>query len=98
MKAFLLAVPGPNSKDSRIGAAVIAAGAHKPELLEPVRVVYHETLKTLASESKSELPLILTLAANGIFMMELLGILSLERKEREKVFAKLLQMADECAE
>ena len=95
IKAYILSVLDQHSKEKHIGTALVAAGAHNPELLDPARVAYREMLEMTVSGPHRERLMVVSLATNGILLMELLGMRPFAPKDRKAVFGELLNLAEE---
>ena len=79
----------PHSVARAVLATLIANP--NPELLEKFRAQDAEALKTIEEESPDlDLALIRSLAASGLAFSTLLGMSSLSRKDRDRLYARLL--------
>ena len=84
---------GPNRY---VAAALLASGAHDPELLAPARGDYHQTVADLTKDGLSfERAAVIMLAANGLRLLEVLSMSPFNAKDRRKIVAELLGLAEE---
>jgi AcrR family transcriptional regulator len=97
IKAYVLSSLSRGRKDSAIGASLLAAVAHNPKLLEPVRNDYQRRLAELIPAGlKFERGLIVALAADGLRLLELLSMSPLNGKQRRRLVEELFRLADEA--
>lgn len=95
IRAYVLSCLKRSHKDRRIGAALLAAVAHDPKLLAPARAIYKKTLdEIVASGLRRERVAVISLATDGLWLMELLGVCPFSARQREEVIAELLRMAE----
>ncbi len=95
VKAYILSVLKRSRKETRIGAALLAAVAHDPALLEPVRDIYQNLLKDLArATGNPKRAKIISFATHGLWLTELFGMSPLTAPQREEVLAELLRLAE----
>jgi hypothetical protein len=79
-----------------MGLAILAVAAHDPHLLEPLRLAHAGHLKELQdSDMKFERAAIISLAADGLMLQELLGVASYTPAQKHKVREEMLRMIDE---
>ena len=82
----------------KVSAGLLAAAANDPKLLEPVRAFYRDHFQNLAkSEIRFELAALLFLASDGVYLLDLLGLLPLSRPQRENIQKEMMRLADQCA-
>jgi AcrR family transcriptional regulator len=95
-KSFILSVLfGKRGRDS-LGASLFAAVAHDPRLNEPVRKVVSEFYAQIASSGMAfERAAIIALAADGLWLQEMLSISTFTEEQRVKIIEELLRLADE---
>jgi len=78
-----------------IGAALLAAGAHDPKLLIPAREARDALIKELnTSRLPAEFTAISLLALEGLWILELLGMIEPGREERRAITSELLRLVD----
>jgi len=64
-------------------------------LLAPARAIYKKTLdEIVASGLRRERVAVISLATDGLWLMELLGVCPFSARQREEVIAELLRMAE----
>jgi AcrR family transcriptional regulator len=81
----------------KVSAGLLAAAANDPKLLEPVRKFYREHFQDLAKSGiRFELAALLFLASDGIYLLDLLGILPLSRSQREDIQKEMMRLAEQC--
>lgn len=79
--------------EAGLNAGILAAIALDPSLLQPVRERYAVWQARLEADGvEPELATILALAADGLWMSELLGISHLDPGQRERVAEKMLRL------
>jgi len=94
VKAYILSTLDRDRKMDRIGAAILAAVAHDPSLLEPTRHDYQRRLAKLApSGIRPERAAVIALAADGLRLLEILSLSPLEDGQRKEVIAEMLRLA-----
>jgi len=97
IKAYVLSSLARGRKDRPVGAALLAAIAHDPKLLGPVRDEYQKRLAELIpAELRFERALIVALAADGLRLLELLSVSPLSVKQRSRLVEELFRLADEA--
>ena len=80
----------------RTASALLAAITREPELLKTVRQKHRAVLSEIIEAApKPELAMVLSLAAEGMWMSELLDISPLTGSERGRIKRTLLKLADE---
>jgi AcrR family transcriptional regulator len=96
LKAGVLATMDRDQKTDRMGLAILAVASHDPQLLEPLRAAHAGHLKELQdSDMKFERAAIVSLAADGLMLHELLGIASFSPGQKNKLREEMLRMIDE---
>ena len=96
VKAYVLSTLDRDRKMDRIGAAILAAVAHDPSLLEPIRDDYQRRLAELApSGIRYERAAVIALAADGLRLLEILSLSPLENRQRKQVIEEMLRLAEE---
>jgi AcrR family transcriptional regulator len=82
-------------RGQRLGAAVLAAMASEPELLEPLRGAFSRWQVEIESEVADPVRgTIARLAADGLWLSELFGLAPLDPDLRRRVLAELLRLVD----
>ena len=96
IKAYILSTLGRDRKMDRIGASLLAAIAHNPKLLDPVREDYRRRLnKLISGELGFGRAAVIVLAVDGLRLLELLSLSPFSENQRKKVMEELLKLADE---
>jgi AcrR family transcriptional regulator len=84
---------GPSKHDAT-AAALLAAVATNPALVAPMRDRYAQWRERAASDGiPGEVAAIVTLAADGLWMADLLGLSAPVGQERQRIIERLLKMA-----
>jgi AcrR family transcriptional regulator len=92
--ALLEAIPAKRA----VGAALLAASATNPALMEPCRRHYAQTLARFgALPCGFERAATVLLAVDGLLLTELIHMSPFTPEQRERVVARLVQLAEECA-
>jgi AcrR family transcriptional regulator len=85
-----------NSKVAGIAAALLAAGTENPKLLAPVEEYRRGLAAELSSHGISrEFVAVVSLALEGLWLLELLGASKLSAKEQRAITAELLRLVKE---
>ena len=96
LKGFLLSVQYRDRGSDRLGASLLAAVAHNPKLNEPVREIVKEVYSEFASPGiKFERAAIIALAADALWMQEMLSISPFNEEQRNKIIEELLKLLEE---
>ena len=98
LKAQLVSQLAVDEQSRRVSVALLAVAANQPQLLEPVRKhirQMHEALAELGLDS--DLAAVLLLAADGLYMQELLGLSQFTAHQRKSFVEQLLHLADVAA-
>ena len=83
-------------KTDRLAAALLAAMAHNPKLLDPVRDEYKKLLENVTSGGiKVERATVVAFATDGLKLMEMLGLSPLSKKQRKAVIEEMIKIAKE---
>ena len=96
LKAFIRAHGVLQQERMRgIAGALLAAGAHDPRLLKPVRVVRRAMIGKLRAPGMSAAFIELAvLVLDGMWQLELLGISAQTQQQRRAVIRELLRLVD----
>ena len=82
--------------DRDVSAALVASGAHDPELLAPAREDFHQIIADLTKDGLSfERAAVIMLAANGLRLWEVLSMSPFNAKERRRIIKELLALVKE---
>jgi AcrR family transcriptional regulator len=82
-------------RNRRVSASLLAVVANQPELLEPVRGLYRERFARLAEQPEIyESAAILSLAADGLRMLDLLQVLPFDDAQRDALMEALARRAE----
>ena len=98
LKAHVLSLlePEQDSRKEQVRAALLAAAAINPKLLEPIRDEYESFLADMASSGmKFERAAVVALAADGLRLLAILKVSALPAQQRDAVIAEMLRLADE---
>lgn len=96
IKAYVLSSLARDHKTERISIALLAAVAHDPRLLEPVRDNYQKLLAELTpSGLRFERAAVVALAADGLRLLEILSLSPLKDNQRKQVIEEMLRLASE---
>jgi len=99
MKAWILGVLQPHRVREEAGAALLAAAANNPALLDGVRRRYAEHVAQLQSLGDGfARAAVILLAVDGLMFGEAWRVTPFTAEQRERIVAELLRLADEvCA-
>jgi len=96
VKGHVLSTLFRDQSADRIGAPLLAALAHNPKLVEPVREAIRKLYAGfISSGAKFEQAVIIALAADGLWLQEILSISPFSKEQRNNVINELLRLADE---
>ena len=97
IKAYVLSALARDRKTERISAALLAAVAHDPRLLEPVRKDYQRHMAEFTSSGlRFERATVIALATDGLRLLEILFLSPpIKDKQRKHVIEELLRLASE---
>jgi AcrR family transcriptional regulator len=99
-RAWVRSSVSPNgpSKHDATAAGLLAAVALNPALVGPMRDRYVQWREQAARDGiQAEVAAVVTLAADGLWMADLLGLSAPVGEERQRIIARLLKMADGSA-
>jgi AcrR family transcriptional regulator len=98
IKAHVLSFLNPSPKHRRLCAALLAALAHDPRMVNPVNRAYRATFdQFIAHGLAREEAAVIALAVDGLFLLDLLNVRGFAPRERGRIVARLLRLADEAA-
>ena len=98
LKAHLMARLDVDERWRRVSSAVLAAAANQPRLLEPVRAHIRQVHEGLVESGLDfDLAVVALLAADGLYLQELLGVYRLSTRQRKSIVEQLLRLADGAA-
>jgi AcrR family transcriptional regulator len=99
LKAWVLGVLKPSPVREEVGAALFAAAANNPALLDGVRCRYAERVAELTSLGDSfARAAVVLLAVDGLMLGEAWRISPFTAAQREQIVSELLRLTDEvCA-
>lgn len=90
--------PAGSSEHDNTAAGLLAAVATNPTLADPMRERYAEWRTRAASDGiRVEDAMIVSLAADGLWMADLLGFAAPEGDERRRIIERMLELASEHA-
>jgi len=96
IKAYVLSALTRDCKTQSISTALLAAVAHDPRLLEPVRNDYQKHMEEFTSSGLSfDRAAVIALATDGLRLLEILSLSPLNEKQRKKLIKELLRLASE---
>ena len=93
LEAHVLAGIESKSPHKNLAAAIIAAGANNPALLEPSKNWNKKVFGQLASGSNEDGQLVILLATYGLWFLEVLETSPLSPAQRKRVVQKLVKLA-----
>lgn len=95
LHTYLLASLTGADQLQRLSAGLLAASANEPRLLDPVREYYRQWFAKLGDfDLKFERAAVISLAVDGLWLLELLQLSPLNRRQREGVCRELLRLVD----
>lgn len=98
MKAWVLGVVHPDRLQPEVGAALFAAAANNPALLDGVRRRYAEHIGRLTGTNDNfALGAVIMLAVDGLMLGEVWRLLPYTPEQREQIVQQLLRLADEAS-
>jgi len=96
VKAYVLSILYRDRRPDRVGAPLLAAIAYNPELVKPVRETIKKIYADFASSAvKFERAAIIALAADGLWLQEILSISPFSEEQRNKVIEELFKLLEE---
>lgn len=98
LKAYVAAGLKEDERLQRVSAAMLAAAANDPRLLDPMRDYYRKWFGELSSGGLDpERACIVSLATEGLWVLELLRLSPFSPQQRSRIVAALLRLAGEAA-
>ena len=98
LKASILAQLESNEKRNRMGLSILAVAANDPDLLEVLRQAHQQNIKELSESGiKFENAAILSLAADGLMLNELLRLSPFNADQRNKIKHEIIRLIDKKA-
>lgn len=98
IKAHVLSFLNAGRARRRLSAALLAAIAHDPNHVGPVRRAYRDNLARFTAEGiDRDLAAVIVLSMDGLFLIDLLGVAPFTARERRSIVERLLTLADEAA-
>jgi AcrR family transcriptional regulator len=97
LHAYIASTADTTPEEGRLCAGLLSSTMSAPDLAEPWRdffARYQQNLKTLPDP---DLALIVSLAADGLFFLEILGLAAFPEAVRSRLIARLHALADETA-
>ena len=96
LKAGILAQLDPNEKRDHMGLSILAVAANDPDILDVFRQAHKGHMKELAQSGiKFERAAILSLAADGLMLNELLRISAFSAQQKNKIKEEMIRLIDE---
>ena len=96
VKGFVLSTLNRDKGYDSLGAALFAAVAHDPRLNEPVREIVKKTYGEFTSSGmKFEKAVVIALAADALWLQEMLAVSPFNEQQRNKILEELLRLIDE---
>ena len=96
IKAHVLSLLACSHQDKHLGTALLAAAAHNPKLLAPIRATISKIFDEFTAPGlKLEHTAVISFATYGLWLMDLLGVSFFTVRQREAIIAELLRLADE---
>ena len=97
LKALVLGLLRPNVVRAEVGAALLAAAANNPSLLDHIRQRNAESIAHMAERPCTfARAAIVTLAIDGLMFGEVWRLTPFTAEQREQIIAELLRLADEA--
>jgi AcrR family transcriptional regulator len=98
IEAHVLAEYDRSPAERAMSRAILAAAAEQPDLLAPARQAVVDAFADAGHATRpGEIGWIVLLATEGLRFLDMLNLLPLSRTERQRVHARLLQLAREHA-
>lgn len=95
-KGEILAMLTKRERDQKVSAAMLAVVANQPQLMKSLCKFHDERLARQAEQGGNmERRILPLLAADGLFLLELLQLSPFSKDQRQKVVQELLRLVDE---
>lgn len=95
LAAYVMAALTETEESKRLGASLLAASANNPKLLEPVREYFREWFAKLGATGLTfERAAIISLAVDGLWLLELLQLSPLDQAQRDGVTREIFRLVD----
>ena len=99
LKSLILSFLSRDCLHDNLGASLFAAVAHNPRLNEPIRKIVRQTYLELAPPGMSfEKASIFALAADALWMHEMLSISPFDEQERMSIINELMRLIEESTQ
>jgi AcrR family transcriptional regulator len=98
VKAHIISTVNRDQKTNRTSAALLAAVAHNPRLMGPVQCEHQNYLAEVRKSCRNpECANVMNLAADGLWLLEMLGLSPFPPAQRAAVVREMLRLAEqEC--
>ena len=96
VRAWIQAEHEQSATERSLAFAILANAAEDPSLLNPARTYVKQTFADIrATGGDEDLKLILVLAAEGLRFLNMMDMLPLDNRQRQRLHDRLLDLADE---
>jgi AcrR family transcriptional regulator len=93
LAAYVMAALTDTEEYKRISASLLAASANNPKLLDPMREYFREWFVKLGTSGLTfERAVVISLAVDGLWLLELLQLSPLDQMQRDKVSRELFRL------
>jgi AcrR family transcriptional regulator len=95
LAAYVTASLDFTEESRRLSASLLAASANAPKLLEPVRAYFREWFARLNTFGlRFELAAVISLAIEGLWLLEMLQLSPLDQKQRDAVSREIFRLME----
>ncbi len=95
-RAYLYTTYEDNTRNPRMSSGLLAAVATNPTLLSPMQKTFQDWVQLLEQDGiDPTIAMIIRLAVDGLWMVDLFGLAPPDQKMREKVLQALNQLVDQ---
>jgi AcrR family transcriptional regulator len=95
LAAYVAASLDFSEESRRLSASLLAASANDPKLLEPVRAYFREWFARLSTFGlRFELAAVISLAIEGLWLLEMLQLSPLDQKQRDAVSREIFRLME----
>jgi AcrR family transcriptional regulator len=95
IRAHIVAGAKRDDKMRRVGAALLLASAHNPDLLEPIRREIRRTYQRYDAGGKNSARAAeIALACDGLHVLEILGLMPFGRRRRAQQYRHMVRLVD----